>query len=529
MRYLPSRHFGGARANRSVLYSFMNYLLDSDRRELRQGGALVSVEPQVFDLLHYLIRHRERVVSKDELLAAIWQGRIISDATLSSRINAARAAIGDNGEAQRLIRTVLRKGIRFVGAVREAEWPSAASAAAEPAFAPSERPSIAVLPFVNMSGDPQQEYFVDGITEDIITALSKLRWLLVIARNSTFVYKGRAVPIRQVGAELGARYILEGSVRKSGDQVRATGQLVEAETGNHLWAERYDREIRGIFAVQDEITQRVVMAVDPAVRMSELRRTTRKPPGNLDAWDHFLRGSSSFFLFRKPDMAVAREQFERAIELDPYFATAHARLAMAHVLDAALDWSETPQASLEAAYRAARRAVELDDLDASAYVALAYEVLHMRRYEPALDAARRAVDLNPNFHDAQFALGSSLTYASHPDEAVQVFACALRLSPHDSFAWATHGLAGLAHYIAGRYQDAIAAAEKAMNLRPRYVLARAIDVAARAHLGQVAEAAARLAGISPSSLAKLARLPLRSEADLRHLLDGLHKAGSRDQ
>jgi TolB-like protein len=241
-----------------VLFLFADHLLDTDRRELCRGGTSVALEPQVFDLLVYLVENRDRVVSKDDLFASVWGGRIVSDSTLTSRINAARMAIADNGEDQRLIRTLARKGFRFVGDVRtgsdaDAGKPSEYLHAATglPAL---DRPAIAVLPFANMSGEPEQEYFSDGISEDIITGLSKLRWFFVIARNSSFIYKGKAVHMKQVAEDLGVGYVLEGSVRKSGDRVRITAQLNDVATGSHIWAERYDRGLADVFAVQDEIT-----------------------------------------------------------------------------------------------------------------------------------------------------------------------------------------------------------------------------------------------------------------------------------
>jgi len=256
-----------------MLYLFDNISVDTGRRELRQHGELRAVEPQVFDLLEYLIRNRDRVVSREDLLVGVWNGRIVSESTIASRINAVRTAIGDNGEDQRLVRTVLRKGIRFVGAVREEPRPEATTTvtAAEQSrsvLSLPDRPSIAVLPFTNMGSDTEQDYFADGISEDIITALSKLRWFFVIARNSSFTYKGRAVDIRQVGHELGVRYVLEGSVRKGGGRVRISVQLIDAETGKHLWADRYDRDLTDIFALQDEITKKVVAAIEPSRRYS---------------------------------------------------------------------------------------------------------------------------------------------------------------------------------------------------------------------------------------------------------------------
>ena len=232
-------------------FLFADHTLDTDRRELRRGGTPVAVEPQVFDLLTYLVQNRERVVTKDDLFASVWGGRIVADSTLASRINAARKAIGDSGEEQNLIRTISRKGVRFIADVQsrqENDEPEPAAAApqnvsaasAHPTLPPSDRPAIAVLPFVNMSGEVEQEYFSDGISEDIIMALSKLRWFFVIARNSSFIYKGRAVHMKQIAEELGVGYVVEGSVRKSGDRVRITAQLNDVATGSHIWAERYD-------------------------------------------------------------------------------------------------------------------------------------------------------------------------------------------------------------------------------------------------------------------------------------------------
>ncbi|MBV9117945.1 MAG: winged helix-turn-helix domain-containing protein, partial [Acetobacteraceae bacterium] len=242
-----------------MLYRFENFVLDANRRELRQGDGLVAVEPQVFDLLEYLIRARDRVVSRDDLLSVVWRGRIVSEATLSSRVNSARAAIGDTGAEQRLIRTLPRKGVRFVGAVREIadSPPEPAEATLEGVTARAsdpEGPSIAVLPFANMSGDPEQDYFADGMAEEIITALSRCSGLFVIARNSSFTYKGKSVDIRRVGRELGVGYALEGSVRRIGERLRISGRLIDATSGAHLWADRFEGDLRDVFELQDRIS-----------------------------------------------------------------------------------------------------------------------------------------------------------------------------------------------------------------------------------------------------------------------------------
>jgi TolB-like protein len=269
--------------------------MDTDRRELRRDGELCAIEPQVFDLLEFLIRNRDRVVTRDDLLSAVWNGRIVSEATLTSRINSARTAIGDNGQDQRLIRTALRKGIRFVGNVREGIEATVADRAAteNPPLPLPDRPSIAVLPFINLSGDPEQDYFADGIVEDIITALSRFRQLFVIARNSSFTYKGRAVDVRMVGRELGVRYVLEGSVRKSANRVRITGQLIDASSGAHIWSDRFEGGLDDIFDLQDRVTESVVGGIATRLNEAEIARAKRKPTESLDAYDYYLRGMAN--------------------------------------------------------------------------------------------------------------------------------------------------------------------------------------------------------------------------------------------
>ena len=392
-----------------LLYLFEDCALDTDRRELRRGGELVAVEPQVFDVLVHLIRHRDRVVSKDDLLASIWHGRIVSELALFSRINSARNAIGDTGERQHLVKTLPRKGFRFVGEVREdpiaampaasaqkaAQHPArdaaigAATRPADPDIVP-DKPSIALLPFTNMSGNADQDYFVDGVTEDIITALSKWRWFLVIARNSTFAFKGKAMSIKQVGAELGARYVLEGSVRRAGSRVRITAQLIDAKTDRHIWAERYDREIGDIFAVQDEIVQQVVIAIDPAIRVSQMDQAKRKPPESMDAWDHFLRGSYHFHLYTKRDGQLALDHLRRSIQLDPRFAPARARLSLVLTYAASLGRSDDIRATLADAMSSAKAAVALDGFDASAHAAASYVLTYAHEHVAAVEAGTRA-------------------------------------------------------------------------------------------------------------------------------------------
>src|SRR5262249_34634637 len=284
-----------------MLYAVEVFVRETDRRELGRGADVVSVAPQVFDVLDYLIRNRERVVSKDDLVTAIWEGRIISDAALTTRLKAVRSAIGDSGEGQRLIKTLPRKGFRFVGRVQEEQGPGRTLDGGtlveplRPVLALPDKPSIAVLPFSNLSGDPEQEYFADGMVEDIITGLSRFRLLFVIARNSSFTYKGRAVDVKQVGRELGVRYVLEGSVRKSAQRVRIAGQLIDASSSAHLWADRFEGTIEDVFELQDQVTASVVGAIAPRLRQAEIERARHKPTESLDAYDLFLRGLANIY------------------------------------------------------------------------------------------------------------------------------------------------------------------------------------------------------------------------------------------
>ena len=304
-----------------------------------------------------------------------------------------------------------------------------------PAPALPDKSSIAVLPFQNMSGDPEQEYFADGIVEDIITALSRFKSLFVIARNSSFTYKGKAMNVRQVGRELGVRYVLEGSVRKAGGQVRITGQLIEASTGEHLWAERYDRNLSDVFTLQDEITVRIATAVDPAIRDAQTKAALRKHPTDLGAWDHLLRGLWHLNLFRQAANEDGRREFLAAIERDPDFAPAHATLAISHVFDAWFNWTEAHAASLERAHKAAAFAVKLDPQEPLAHVATTLACFWTGRMEQAKSSAELAISLNPNSFLANYTCGVARNYLGECEAAVPYHLKALDLSPNDPLAW----------------------------------------------------------------------------------------------
>ena len=348
-----------------MVLAFGDHRIDIERRELRRGTELIDVEPKVFDLLVFLLQHRDRVVSKDDLLQAIWGGRIVSESALTTRINAARRALGDDGSAQRLIRTFTRKGVRFIGTVTETpdqSAPAESGAIDADARLGADKPSIAVLPFQNMSGDPEQEYFVDGMVEEIITALSRIRWLFVIARNSTLTYKGQAVDVKQVGRELGVRYVLEGSVRKAGNQVRIAGQLIDAATGAHLWADRFDGSLEDVFDIQDRVASSVAGIIEPALQAAETARSASRPTSDLTAYDLYLR-AYAMFLSSARQIPEALRLMEQAIVRDPRYGPALAWAAICCFRLLLDDRSEDPAAHRANGADFARRALEGADDD----------------------------------------------------------------------------------------------------------------------------------------------------------------------
>jgi len=514
-----------------LLFLFEDYALDTSRRELRRGGALVSLEPQVFDFLEYLIRNRQRVVSKDDLIASIWDGRIVSESALSNRINAARTAIGDNGEDQRLIHTVVRKGIRFVGDVHERQEPAPVAEQSRQYPALPVKPSIAVLPFQNLSGDPEQEYFADGVVEDIIGALSRMRWLFVIARNSSFTYKGRTVDVKQVGRELGVRYVLEGSIRKAANLVRLTGQLIDASTGAHLSADRFDGDIEDIFDLQDRMTASVVGAIAPKLEQAEIERAKRKPTESLDAYDYFLRGMANFYQRSRKANDDALQLFYKAIEFDPDFATAYGMAAWCHAWRNLSGWMTDRAQEIAEGSRLAWRAVELGKDDAVALAraghALALLVGDLDSGAAFID---RALALDPNLARAWYASGWVRVYRGEPEVAIEHQARAMRLSPLDPTLYHMQVGTALAHLLAGRFDEASSWAEKAFREEPNYHPAAIVMAASNALAGRAQEACQameRLRQIDPTlRICNLKdRHPIRRPDDLARFADGLRIAG----
>ena len=500
----------------------------------------IAVEPQVFDLLIYLVQNQHRVVSKDDLIASVWGGRIVSDSTLTSRINAARKAVGDSGEDQKLIRTVPRKGLRFVGAVRIqpngadpahaiGPQPNGINEQSRPALPLPDRPAIAVLPFINMSGDVEQEYFSDGISEDIITALSKLRWFFVIARNSSFVYKNKAVHMKQVAAELGVGYVVEGSVRRGGDRVRITVQLNDVATGSHIWAERYDRDLADVFAVQDEITEAIVAAIEPQLYAAENFRAQRKPPNSLDAWDLVMRALSHYWRVTRQDNVVAQALLEKATAIDPNYGQALGVLAASHTFSAHMGW-EDRQTAVSIAERAALTAILADSEDPWAHYALGHVYLFTRRFDDSLAEFDLALRLNPNFSLAQGYDGLALAYCGRWEEANVAARRALRLSPRDPFSAIYHGIAAYAQFVGRNYAEAMRLSREGIRQRSDFVGAHRVLTAAAGMAGRTDIASVALQELCRAqpniSLAWIAsEMPIKLEGDREHYLEGFRRAG----
>jgi adenylate cyclase len=416
-------------------------------------------------------------------------------------------AFDDLGE--RSLKNIDRPVRIYAGRPPLSSAPAKPLAEARRALPLPDKPSIAVLPFTNMSLDPQQEYFADGIVEDIITALSRIRWLFVIARNSSFTYKGQAVDVKQAGRELGVRYVLEGSVRKGGNRVRITGQLIDALTGAHLWAERYDRDLSDIFAVQDEIAASVAGVIEPALAAAEQQRVLRKPPERLDAWEAYQRGLWHFHRYRSEENKTAMAFFCQAITLDPNFAPGHYGYALALQWDI---WHFSTRPFLEVqgmAREEAQIAVSLDDNDATAHAVLAHMMMWGSEWEAAIAEARTAVALNPNSAFVISMLGCVLGFGGHREEALINLQQAMRASPHDPLIWLWLVWSGVLQFFSRDFVAALQTLRQVVRLRPGYAPPYEFLAASLAYLGQLDEARATLERIPQQSLGQRQRMQQR--------------------
>ena len=520
-------------------YRFEGFTFDLMRGALLDAqGAEIRLRPKAFDLLHYFVGSAGRLIGRDEILAAVWPGVFVTEDSIGLCVRQLRAALGDPDG--RMLRTVPRRGYLFAAGVSRldaapplrASLPTASPTEPAPLGAAEARsagpPMLVVLPFANMTADPEQEYFADGITEDLTTALSHLRWFAVIARNSAFTYKGRPVDVRQVGRELGVGYVLEGSVRKAGRRLRITAQLCDAETGGHVWAERFDGDLADVFDLQDRVTEAVVGAIEPSLRLAEVERARSCPTNSLTAYDLYLRALPQGYASREGS-DEAQRLLRQAIALDPGYIVATGTLARMHTFRFAQGWSK--EGDVEEAVRCARQVERSGRNDPSALSAAAHALAYLARdYEAGLAAAHRAFLLAPNSAVVLLSFGWMRAYSGEADAALELIGRAKRLSPVDPVAFIFSAALSYAHFVAGRYDMAAQAARQAVRDRSSYLVAQRLLAASLGQLGRAEEATETmraLLALTPGyTLADaVGHASMRDTATRDRFLNGLRRAG----
>jgi len=475
----------------AVRYLFENHTLDLDRRELRRGSEVVPITPQVFDLLDYLIRNRERVVTKDDLFRAVWSGRVVSDAALTTRLNAARNAIGDTGEMQCMIKTLPRRGFRFVGSVRETQGhtmePDASSEQGSEALrSPAAPPhlSIVVLPFANLSGDRAQDYFVDGVTESLTADLSRINDSFVIARNTAFTFKGKAVDVKQVGRELNVRYVLEGSVQRGEERLRVSVQLIEAETGSHLWADRFDKPIADLFDMQDEIVSRLANTLNAQLVAAEARHAERTP--HPDVMDLNFQGRACLNAGTTREyLDRARGFFQRALALHPCSVGALLGMSTVDASVAASSMTDDGTAPLAAAEAASIKALSLMPNHPVAHICLGFVQMITDRADQAIGEYERALALDRNLANAHALIGFAKYFLGRGAETEGHIQKAFRLSPRDPGAFRWMVWVGFANVQLNADTEAVAWLRRGIEANRNYSIAHFSLAAALARLGEL--------------------------------------------
>ena len=466
--------------------SFGRFRLDFRLRKLSCNGVPIDLQSKAFDILCVLASAQGKVVLKDEIMAKVWPGLVVEESNIQVHISALRKALGEETGQPINLFTVPGRGYRLVG-VQPLHSDVSGESAIASARVPPDRPSIAVLPFQNMSSDPEQDYFADGMVEDIIAGLSRIKWLFVIARNSSFFYKGKAVDLRQMGQDLGVRYVLQGSVRKSGDRLRITAQLIEAQSGTQLWAERYDRLLGDIFAVQDEIAMSVIGTIEPGLRRIEIERVKRKPPGSLDAYDLVLQALPFIYKLMPESSAPAIPLLQKALELEPDYSVAHAALAWCfHVRFGRGGLNEQDRRT---AIHHAHAAVSGASDDATT-LAIAAFVIWFDQHDitAAFDLFDRALAISNSNVVALCTSAVALAWTGKSELAIERAQRALKLSPFDSLnCLSYHALAG-ANFHLKRYDEAHASAQRAVESNPGFSVPYAYLTAALVRLGRDEEA-----------------------------------------
>ena len=514
-----------------AVYQFEKFALDLTRGALLSAnGAEVPLRAKSFELLRLFVTNAGKLLDRDTINQAIWSNVVVTDDAITQCVRDVRRALGD--DQQRLVRTVARRGYIFAAQVSIRGEPAVPHpAVASPLL--TDKPSIAVLAFANMSSEPDQEFFSDGIASDIITELSRIRWLFVIARNSSFSFKNRAVDVKEIARDLGVRYVLEGNVRRSGNQVRVTAELIEAATTSHIWAERYDRSITEVFAVQDEITTAVALAIEPVIANAEQQRAMRRPPGQFSAWEAYQRGLWHEARFDVAESLVARGYFQRAMALDPTFSPAYQGMVQTYVDQCRLFSTHGAEDTVRTAEPFARQSLAFDANDAGAHAAAGWVSLTRGDLNAALEAAERALALSPNHAGAHRIKGQCLVFSGAHREGYEMLQTYFRLNPYDPRNWEALHVIALAHYLDADYLGAVDAANRAIRANSSQRLSYRWLAAALGQLGRKHEASEvlkRLAAmIAPSPLDDSLRgfYPWQRREDHDHMLDGLRKAGWR--
>lgn len=501
--------------------AFLTYEVDQTRGELRRDGEPVPIEPQVLELIACFAGNAGKILSRDDLIDAVWGGRIVSDSTISSRINAARVALGDNGTQQKVIRTISRRGFRFEPEIQFID-------AVEGVSVFPDKPSIAVLPFQNMSGQPDQNYFSDGITDDIITELARYRELFVIARHSSFAYRDAATAPKQIAKELGVQYILEGNVRRSGKRLRVTTQLIDPTTGVHLWVERYDRDMEDIFEVQDEITAMIVNTLTGEINRDRHKRSMAKSSDAVNAYDHFLRASEMNWRAALADIRDARAEALKAIEIDKGFARAYALIAWTYIGEAMNAWAERPADAIKDAQKYALAAVNADGLEPFGYAVLGWVYMWSGDFDRGLAEQLRAIADNPGSAHYRSLYAFTLAYAGQSEKAVEELEKAMLLNPRYPDLYDAHY--GRALFNLRRYDEAIKHLERIRTSQPGHANAIALAAACYAALGRMEDANSAVDEVrkaSPNYTLTHARqfIPFAKKEELEHFIENLALAG----
>ena len=507
------------------MFEFAGHTLDIERGRLQRGGMEVSLRPKSFALLNYMLEHAGRVISKDELVEAIWPDISVSDDSLTQCMKDIRKALGPEGEG--LIRTVMRRGyIIDEGKLRSHSQPVASTPVA-PAI--SEKASVAVIPFDNLSDDPGQDYFANGIVEEIIAALSRLKWLFVAAYGSSATYKDQSFDAARIARELGVRYVLKGSVRKAGDRVRISGQLIDGSTGTQLWANRFDGNLEDIFDLQDRVTESVVGAIQPSILSAEVERSRRKRPESLDAYDFVLRAFPLVWSLDRQDNTLACGLLDQALAIEPTYALALSLKAWCLEQQAVYSWTDNPAEQREEGLRLAKRAVALNSDDPLVLAVLGAAHSFARDFEIAEAHLERARTLDPNSAWAWMRSGWLNVYREQTETAFQQFARFTRLSPIDPMNYICHIGIGAAHFVNGDYRQAIESTRKGLSQRPDAHWALRQLVSALALEGRMDEARRErenlIAAYPGLTIAKVSETLPFSENTLARIVDGLRAVG----